>query len=122
MDEKNTLSPQAQQLLIQLQTLQQQVQAIAIQKEGLSMQKMEIEMAQKELEKSKDADEVFKAIGPVLIKTSKKDMAKELSEKTETIELRLSTLAKQDEKLKEKAKETQNSLQAALKPSSKSAG
>ncbi len=113
MSEEIQLPPQVQQLLLQLQTFQQQMQAVALQKENLGMQKIESEKALEELEKSED--EVYKAVGPILVKTTKVNMVKELKEKNETIDLRLSSLNKQEEKIKEKVRENQEKLQTFLK-------
>lgn len=108
------LPPHIQQLLLQLQTFQQQMQAVVLQKENLNIQKIESEKALEELEKSKN-EEVFKAVGPILVKSNKEEMTKELREKIETIDLRLKALEKQEEKIKEKVKENQEKLQNFLK-------
>jgi len=111
------LPPQAQQLLVQLQTFQQHLQAVLLQKESLTIQKVEIEKALEELDKAKEGEDVYKAVGPILIKSTKKTMQKELKEKNETNELRLKSLGRQENKIKEKAKETQDKLQTFFKPS-----
>jgi prefoldin beta subunit len=108
------LPPAAQQLLLQMQTFQQQYQAAAMQKEGLMLQKLELDKALEELTKTKDSEEVYKAVGPILVKSTKAELVKELGEKKETAELRLKSIDKQEEKLKEKLKETQDKLQALL--------
>jgi prefoldin beta subunit len=109
----NEIPKEAQELLIGLQTAQQQFQNIAVQKESFNLQKLEIEKALEELEKSKE-QEVFKAVGPILIKTDKPAMTTELTEKLETISLRAKTLAKQETKLHEKLQTDQKKLQEML--------
>mgnify|MGYP003989711965 CR=1 FL=1 len=109
----NEISPEAAKLLMKFQTLQQQFQSIAIQKETFTVQKTEIDHALEELNKSKSED-IYKNVGPVLIKTEKKEVVGELKEKLETIELRLKTLSSQEEKFKEKLKENQEEIQKAL--------
>ncbi|MEM5804567.1 MAG: prefoldin subunit beta [Candidatus Aenigmatarchaeota archaeon] len=109
-----SLPPEAQQMFVQLQALRQQMQSIAIQKEGMSIQRMENDKALEELEKAKESDEVFKAVGPILIKSSKKDMKKELQERNETIDVRLKALEKQESAAKDKALELQTGLQKML--------
>ncbi len=108
------LSPEAQQLLMEMQIFQQQVQTVMAQKENLNLQSMEIDKALEELEKAKD-DDVYKAVGPILIKSSKKDLKTELNEKKETIGLRLKSLEKQEERMKEKLKESQEKLEDIIK-------
>jgi prefoldin beta subunit len=114
MEEKISLSPEAQQTLLQIQTFQQQLQNTLIQKETLNLQKLEIEKALEELEKI-DEKNVFKVVGPILVESDKKDVEKDLKEKLETINLRLKTLDKHEEKIKEKIKEKQEKLQHILR-------
>ncbi len=108
------LSAEAQQILINLQTFQQQMQTVLIQKETLNMQNIEIDKALEELNKTKH-DDVYKAVGPILIKSTKNELNKELNERKETIELRLKSLQKQEKRLKEKLKESQEKFEEALK-------
>lgn len=107
------LSPEAQQVLIQMQTFQQQMQTIAIQRESMELQSLDINSALKELEKS-DKQDVYKAVGPILIKSDKKELEKELKEKKETIGLRLKTLEKQEKQIKEKLEEGQKKLKEMI--------
>ena len=100
------LTPETQQILIELQTYQQQTQTVLIQKESLNIQNMEIDKALEELGKTTTTD-VYKIVGPILIKSNKKDLEKELNEKKETIDLRLKSLKKQEDRLREKLKESQ---------------
>lgn len=108
------LPPEAQQLLMQLQSLQQQMQPIMMQKESMEIQKIEITRAKEELDKTSDEQEVFKAVGPILIKSNKQDLLKEFAEKTETIDLRLKTFEKQEKLINEKAADIQKKLQEML--------
>jgi prefoldin beta subunit len=95
---------QAQQILGQAQAYQQQIQSILAQKETLKIQQMEIKKALEEMDKAKD-EQVYKASGPILIKSSKEDVKKELSEKDEFITTRLQTLERSEKKVKEKIEE-----------------
>jgi prefoldin beta subunit len=113
------LSPEAQQVLMELQTFQQQMQTVLMQKESLSIQNMEIEKALEELGKS-EHDDVYKAVGPILIKSTKKDLTKELNEKKETIDLRIKSLQKQETRLKDKLKESQERFEDIFKEQEKS--
>ena len=113
------LSSEAQQYLMQLQMVQTQLQNIAMQKDSISMQNFEMEKALDELKKINEKDDVFKAVGPILIKSNKADMLKELKEKKELGEIRMKNLNKQEEKLQEKIREGQNKLQEMLMPKAK---
>jgi prefoldin beta subunit len=91
--------------------LQQTLQAVMVQKENSNIEKAEVENALDELSKTKDSTEVFKIAGPILIKVSKKDIEKELTEKKETIEVRLKNLENQEAKLTERLRDIQKKLQ-----------
>jgi prefoldin beta subunit len=112
------ITPEAQQILIELQTFQQQMQTVLIQKESLNIQSIEMDKALEELKKATTED-VYKAVGPILIKSTKKDLEKELDEKKETIDLRLKSLQKQEDRLKEKLKESQEKFEEFLKTQEK---
>ena len=77
---------------------------------------MELDKALEELKKATTED-VYKAVGPILIKSTKKDLEKELSEKKETLELRLKSLQKQEDRIKEKLKGVQEKFEDFLKSS-----
>jgi prefoldin beta subunit len=100
---------QAQQILVQAQAFQQQMQSILSQKETLRIQQIEIKKALEEMEKSAEAS-VYKASGPILIKSPKEDVKKELSEKDEFISTRLQTLERSEKKVKEKIEELREKL------------
>ncbi len=114
MTERITLSPEAQQVLAQLQTFQQQLQATILQRDTLNLQKIEIEKALEELEKVNEKEAVYKLVGPVLLKSTKKELASELKQKLEEIEVRLKSLEKLAGKLEEKIKEKQEKLRTLL--------
>lgn len=103
---------QIDNLINNMQAQNQQLQSILIQKQSLTIQNMEIEKALEELEKSDDA--VYKSIGPILVKTDKATMKKELEEGKEEAALRIKSLENQEKMLKEKIKENQENLQKML--------
>ena len=102
-------SEQSQQLLNQAQLYQQQIQGIMIQKENLNVQLLEIKHALKELENMKE-DMAYKLAGPIMIKTSKDDIKKELLEKQELMDLRLKSLEKGEKIAKDKIEELKEKL------------
>ncbi len=108
------LSQATQQLLMQMQTFQEQYQSILLQKEAMKAQNMELDKALEELGKTKDGEEVYKAVGPILVKSTKSELVKDMKEKSETIDIRLKSLDKQEEKLREKLKEVQEKLQGSI--------
>jgi len=119
MTEVLKISPEAQQTLMQMQTFQQQMQTMSYQKETLKFQKIEAERALDELKKLKDKDEIFKAVGPILVKTKKADIEAELKEKMETSDVRMKAIEKQEDKIKDKLEEIQKKLEVLLKDEQK---
>jgi len=98
--------------LAQFQTLQQQLQMVAVQKQQLIMDKGEAEDAKKALLVS--TGDVYKSVGPLLLKSDKASLEAELSDGIISAENRISLLDKQEQKLVGKAQELQKDLQAGL--------
>lgn len=107
-------SKNVQQLLGQAQLYQQQIQSILNQKELISMQVMEIDKALEALETTKEKD-VFKISGPILIKTGKAEVKKELREKKEAISLRIKSLEKGENRMKAQMEELRARLSKNIK-------
>jgi len=109
------ITPEAQQILVEMQTLQQQIQAVLIQRESLNIQNVEMEKALEEMKNTKEK-EVFKIVGPILVKAAKEEVEKEFAEKKELIDVRLKSLKKQEDRLKEKINEAQEKFEKEFKP------
>ncbi len=99
----------AQQLLGQAQLYQQQMQGIMSHKEFMNAQLTEINRALEALEKTAERD-VFKITGPILIKTGKAEVKRELGEKKEAIALRLRSIGKSETRLKAQLEELRAKL------------
>jgi len=110
------LPAEAQEGFMQMQMFQQQMQQIGMQREQMKYQKIEAEKALEEMSGLDDSAEVFKAVGPILIKSKKSDLEKELKEKMETADVRLKKLDSEEEKIKEDLQKVQTKLQEILKP------
>ena len=98
-----------QQLLQSAAILQQQLQNIMAQKEAMGVQVLEIKRALDELEKSKEK-EVYKIAGPILIKSGKADVLKDLKERDEAFDLRLKQFEKEEKRIKLKIEELREKL------------
>ncbi len=107
------ISDELKNKIAQFQTMQQQLQMIAVQKQQLTLDKSEAEAAQEELKKAKG--DVYKNVGPLLVKADKTSLKKELKEGLESSSNRISMLEKQEQKLALKAQELQKDLQTGLK-------
>ena len=98
--------------LQELQVLEQNLSNLSVQKQTLQIQLSEIESALKELETK---DKAYKIVGNILIETDKVTLVEDLKNKKEVTELRLKSIDKQETKLKDKAKELQQSVMEKMK-------
>lgn len=96
-------------IMMQAQTYQQQLQGLMAQKEAFKMQSDEIEKAIVDLEKI-TGEEVYKMSGPILLKSKKNDVMKDLKEKQELIKTQLKTIEKSEEKAKSKLDELRDKI------------
>lgn len=104
---------ETEQKIAQLQLLEQNLQNFLIQKQAFQTKLIEIENALKELEKTKNT--TYKIVGTIMVASKKEDLKKDLASKKEIIELRIKNLEKQEQKIKEKAKETQAQVMQEIK-------
>lgn len=102
---------QVQEKIRQLQMLEQALQQLLMQKQAFQLQLMETEAALKEIQGTQEA---YKIVGNVMILTKKEELEKELREKKETTELRVSSLDKQEARTREKASALQKEVIAAM--------
>jgi len=107
-------SKQVQQLLNQAQLYQQQIQNVLAQKETLNIQLIEISKALEGLEKTKET-EVYKIAGPILVKSKKAEVKKDLKEKEDAIRARLKTLESGEKRIKEKIEELRDKISKPTK-------
>ena len=115
-DELSQLPPQVQERLLRLQQLQQTLQSVLAQKQQVDMEKTEVEQTLAELQKTADDAVVYKAAGSLLIKAEKAKITEELNEKKEMLDTRSAVLGRQEERLRNQAKEAQTKLQEDLRP------
>jgi prefoldin beta subunit len=107
----NELSKDAEQLLMQFQLQNQQLENLMVQKQTLMFQKNEVESAIKEFETGK---EFYKIAGPIIVKKDKEDLKKELDDKLEEIDVMLSSVEKNEKKLRELVMKNRDKLQEML--------
>ena len=102
--------------LSRLQQLQQNLQAVMMQKQQVELEVVEIDRALDELRKIEGDDaSVYKSAGPLLIKTNKDDVLKELEEKKELSNTRLTVLGKQETRVKDNLKEVENKINTMIR-------
>lgn len=82
---------------MQLQQIQVQLQALQEQKTQIEAILRDSDDALEELNKAKDDEIVYKSVGEILVKSTKDDAIKELTEKKEMMNIRKQTLDRQEE-------------------------
>ncbi len=106
---------EAEEKINQLQLLEQSLQAFLVQKQQFQAQLVEGECAVKELEGAKES---YKIVGNIMVKTDKENLKKELESKKEMLNLRIKTLEKQEEQIKEKSTKLQSEVMGKIKEKS----
>jgi prefoldin beta subunit len=110
------LPPWLREQLSRLQQLQQNLQAIMMQKQQVELEIVEIDRALDELRKLEGNNTlVYKSAGPLLIKTNRDDVLKELEEKKELSNTRLTVLGKQETRVKDNLKEVENKINTMIR-------
>ena len=98
--------------IAQLQLLQQNLQGILAQKQQLESELIEVDSALSEADKSSES---YKIIGKIMVLTSKEQVINELEEKKNTLNLRLKSFSKQEEKIKENLESLQTEILSEMK-------
>ena len=107
------ISKEAEEGIAQLQAIEQNLSNFMMQKQSLQSHLLETENALKELESAKE--KVYKIIGTIMIASKKEDLKKDLASKKESLELRLKTIDKQEERLKKSAEDIQKLVMKKIK-------
>jgi prefoldin beta subunit len=97
-----------------LQQMQQQMQTIGAQKAQYEMAVREAKRATEELSDVPDDTPVFMSVGTVMMEKKKEAVIKNLTEKIETLELRIKSLEKQENLLSGKFEQLQAQIKQAL--------
>ncbi len=90
-----------QQKISQLQILEQNIQNVLMQKQAFQQQIVELDNALDEVDKSKGA--VYKIVGNIMVNSDKESIKKDLTSKKDIVSLRIKSVDKQEQQLKEKA-------------------
>ena len=109
----NGISPQLQNQITQFQQVQQQLQAVSAQRVQMDAQKRELERTKEELAKSTGA--VYRNSGSLLIKVDDVDALKaEIDESLEMMGVRIASMERQENALKEKFTTLQQTINVAM--------
>jgi prefoldin beta subunit len=109
------MPPQLRHQLAQFRQVQQQAQALATQKQQLQLTLRETERALEELEKLEAGATVYKSVGGILVKADRETTKRELSERKETLDLRIKTIERQEERVINRLREMRDKLQETLR-------
>ena len=114
----NNLSPKVQNQLSMLQQIQQQLQTILSQKAQYEMAVREAKRAQEEISDSGENAVMYMSVGTVMMQKKKDVVNTKLTEKIETLELRIKSLEKQEKLMQGKFEQLQAQIKAALESKS----
>lgn len=106
------ISKDAEQKISQLQLLEQNLQNLLLQRQQFQAQLSELDSALKEL---KDTKQSYKIIGNIMVDSSKEDLEDDLGKKKKVIELRITSLEKQEGSIKEKQEKIQKEVLSNIK-------
>src|SRR3712207_5239780 len=109
------LPPWLKEQLARLQQLQQNLQAIMMQKQQVEIENVETERALEELKKTTSDDAVYKLAGPLLVKSNREGLIKDLEEKKELSKTRVVVLGKQESRVKENLKEVESKINEMIR-------
>ncbi len=93
-----------------------------MQKQQVEIEIVETDRALEELKKIGTEDIVYKSAGPLLIKSKKEDLLKELGEKKELSNTRVMVLTKQETRVKDNLKEVENKINQMIRGTQGTAG
>jgi len=110
----NNLSPKVQNQLGMLQQIQQQLQTILSQKAQYEIAVREAKRAQEEISDSADDSVMYMSVGTVMMQKKKEVVNTKLTEKIETLELRIKSLEKQEKMMQGKFEQLQAQIKAAI--------
>lgn len=102
-----SMSKETEQKIQQLQMMEQNLNNFLSQKQQFQAQLIEADSALSELKKTKKS---YKIIGNIMVAADQGDLEKEVLQKKEMLELRIKSIEKQENKIKEKTSELQKDV------------
>ena len=106
------VSKETEQKIGQLQMFEQSMQNFLGQKQQFQVQLVEIESALSELENTEKA---YKIVGNIMVESDKNELKADLNSKKEMLEIRIKTMEKQEEQVREKASKLQSEILKKIK-------
>ncbi len=106
--------PEVQHKLMRLQQLRDQLQSVTVRKQQLELELREVEAALEELGKLTPETTVYKSTGILFYKAEREKLVSELTDRKETLELRVKTLQHQEDSAKKQYEEHRKQLMEVL--------
>ena len=104
------LPPELEQLAIKYQQLEAQLTSVVTQKTAILSQIKEIERALSVLQSISDDATVYRNTGFVMVKVSKEEAVKDLENRKEELQIRLTSLEKMESMLKKQLDEVKEKI------------
>jgi len=101
----------------EMQILEHQLQNLLMQKQGVEIEVNEIDNAVNELDSS--GGEVYKVLSGIMIKSDKKTLSKELTERKKTAEMKISSIEKQEKLIEKSALELRKEVRESVSKNKK---
>jgi prefoldin beta subunit len=110
----NNISPKVQNQINMLQQLQQQLQTILQQKAQYELAVREARRAQEEIKDMSGDAVMYMSVGTIMMQKKKEVVDAKLTEKVDSLELRIRSLEKQEKMLQAKFEQLQSQIKAAI--------
>ena len=104
---KMAMSKEAEKQIAQLQMFEQNLQQISMQKQQFQSQLLEVESALKGVD---GTEQCYRIIGNLMVLSNKADIEKDLNSKKEVLDLRIKTVEKQENSLRQRAGDLRNGI------------
>ena len=108
------MNKETEEKIGKMQLLEQNMQNFLMQKQQFQSQLIELNSALEELGKSETS---YKIVGNIMVLSNKDDLKKDIESKKEMAELRINSIEKQENELKEKAQKLQKEVLSEMKES-----
>lgn len=102
----------------ELQVIEQNLQSFLMQKQTFQIELNEISNALEELKTA--GDEVYRILGGIMLKSDKKKLSLELEEKKKVLNLRISSIEKQEKLIETRANKLKEDINSSMKAESPS--
>lgn len=105
------MDKETQEKIAKLQMMEQNLQNMLAQRQQFTTQLAETEGAMKELDTK---EPVYKLVGNILVKSSPETLKSELTQKKELIELRIKSLERQENQLRERSSQLKEEVMKTI--------